>query len=83
LNENLFDSLPEAVETIEAWRIDYNTCRPNSTIGNLTPAAFAAESAFAMQRGETLRYPRGFAPRPVASPTQTGSNAEQTLTQTG
>jgi putative transposase len=76
LNENLFVSLHDAIETIEAWRIDYNTRRPHSAIGNLTPAAFAAESVLAMQRGETLRYPRGFAPRPVASPTPTGSNAE-------
>lgn len=72
LNENLFGSLAEATDTIEAWRIDYNTSRPHSAIGNQTPAAFAAASVLAMQRGETLRYPRGFAPRPVASPTSTG-----------
>jgi putative transposase len=83
LNENLFVSLTKAIETIEAWRIDYNTSRPHSAIGNLTPAAFAAASVLAMQRGETLRYPRGFAPRPVASPTPTGSNAEQTLAPGG
>ncbi len=83
LNENLFVSLLDAIETIEAWRIDYNIRRPHSAIGNLTPAAFAAESVLAMQRGETLRYPRGFAPRPIASPTPTGSNAEQTLAQSG
>ena len=83
LNENLFVTLTEAIDTIEAWRIDYNTRRPHSAIGNQTPAAFAAASVLAMQRGEPLRYPRGFAPRPVASTTETGSNAERTLVQTG
>ena len=83
LNESLFGTLTEATKTIEAWRIDYNTARPHSSIGNQTPAAFAAASVLAMQRGETLRYPRGFAPRPGASPTPTGSNAEQTLALRG
>jgi putative transposase len=83
LNEYLFGSLVDAIKKIEAWRIDYNTARPHSSINNQTPAAFAAASVLAMQRGETLRYPRGFAPRPVATTTQTGSNTEQTLPSTG
>jgi putative transposase len=89
LNECLFGSLVDAIEKIEAWRIDYNTTRPYSSIGNQTPAAFAAASVLAMVRsrsdraGETLRYPRGFAPRPVATTTQTGSNTQQTLPSTG
>jgi putative transposase len=64
LNEKLFGSLVDAIETIESWRIDYNIARPHSSIGNQTPATFAAASVFAMQRGETLCYPQGFAPRP-------------------
>jgi putative transposase len=83
LNEYLFGSLVDAIKKIEAWRIDYNTARPHSSINNQTPAAFAAASVLAMQRGETLRYPRGFAPRPVATTTQTGSNKEQTLPSNG
>lgn len=83
LNENPFGSLADAVEKIGAWRFDYNTARPHSSIGNQTPAAFAAASVLAMQRGETLRCPRGFAPRPVASTTQTGSNTEQALHSNG
>jgi putative transposase len=75
--------LNEAIEKIEAWRIDYNTARPHSSIGNQTPAAFAAASVLAMQRGETLRYPRGFAPRPVAPTEPMGSNDERTLVPNG
>jgi putative transposase len=42
LNEHLFTSLPEARRIIEAWRIDYNTRRPHSSLDGLTPAEFAA-----------------------------------------
>jgi putative transposase len=83
LNEHVFASLAEAQRIIEAWRIDYNTGRPHSALGNQTPAAFAAASVLAMQRGEALRYPRGFAPRPVAPPALTGSNDERTQAPTG
>jgi len=42
LNEHLFSSLPEARRIIEAWRIDYNTKRPHSSLDGLTPTEFAA-----------------------------------------
>ncbi|MFC7662000.1 integrase core domain-containing protein [Methylorubrum suomiense] len=29
---------------IEAWRVDYNTCRPHTSLGGLTPNAFATRS---------------------------------------
>ena len=41
LNENVFASLREAREKIEAWRNDYNQNRPHSGIKNLTPYEFA------------------------------------------
>ena len=41
LNENWFTSLQQARSIIEAWRIDYNTVRPHSSLGNLTPEEFA------------------------------------------
>jgi len=44
LNEHLFRSLPAARTIIEAWRIDYNTCRPHTSLGGLTPTAFATRS---------------------------------------
>lgn len=41
LNENVFASLRDAREKIEAWRNDYNQTRPHSGINNLTPYEFA------------------------------------------
>jgi putative transposase len=42
LNLWRFDSLLEARVLIEDWRIDYNTNRPHTAHGELTPAEFAA-----------------------------------------
>jgi putative transposase len=41
LNQHWFLSLSDAQKLIEAWRIDYNTVRPHSALGNLPPASFA------------------------------------------
>jgi hypothetical protein len=43
LNQNWFGSRDEARRIIEAWRVDYNTVRPHSSLGYRTPAEFAAE----------------------------------------
>ena len=43
LNQNWFASLAEARQVIEAWRLDYNTVRPHSSLGYRTPEEFAAE----------------------------------------
>ena len=40
LNEHLFDSLDSARKIIEAWRIDYNTVRPHTSLGGLSPHVF-------------------------------------------
>jgi putative transposase len=42
LNEHLFHNLNEARQIIEAWRIDYNTNRPHTSLNGLTPTEFAA-----------------------------------------
>jgi putative transposase len=41
LNEHWFMSLANARSVVEAWRIEYNTERPHSSLGNLTPEEFA------------------------------------------
>lgn len=41
LNEHWFVSLADAQVTIEAWRIDYNTVRPHSSLNGATPEHFA------------------------------------------
>jgi putative transposase len=42
LNLHWFASLEEVRQTVEAWRIDYNTERPHRALGQQTPAAWAA-----------------------------------------
>jgi putative transposase len=79
LNETLFASLPHARAVLAICREDYNTTRPRSGVGNLTPAIYAKLSACGMQRDRTLRSLRGSAPRPVAPPSQAGSNDERIL----
>ena len=44
LNEHWFVSLADAQALIEAWRIDYNTVRPQSALKGRTPAQFAEDS---------------------------------------
>ena len=41
LNIDEFGSLHEAQVLIEVWRKDYNTYRPHSALGGLTPAEYA------------------------------------------
>lgn len=40
LNQHWFVSLEEARRIIKLWRIDYNTTRPHSSLGYMTPEAF-------------------------------------------
>jgi putative transposase len=46
LNEHWFVTMAQARRAIEGWRIEYNTERPHSSLGNLTPQEFA-ERGFA------------------------------------
>jgi putative transposase len=41
LNEHWFLTMGQARRTIETWRIEYNTQRPHSSLGNLTPEEYA------------------------------------------
>ncbi len=43
LNEHWFTTMADARRTIEDWRIDYNTCRPHSSLGYLTPVEYAQQ----------------------------------------
>jgi putative transposase len=45
LNPSLFANLAEVRAAAEAWREDYNTVRPHSGLGYLTPREFAATFA--------------------------------------
>ena len=70
LNEHVFTTLAEALRIVKAWRIDYNTVRPHGRLGRLPPAVFGATRRPEEQRGGTLRSIGGFAPRPVAPPSE-------------
>ena len=41
LNEHWFITMAQARRTIESWRIEYNTERPHSSLGDMTPEEFA------------------------------------------
>jgi putative transposase len=41
-NTEEFATLLEARVVVEAWRSEYNTYRPHSSLGDLTPAEYAA-----------------------------------------
>jgi putative transposase len=79
LNENLFERLADARRILDTWRIDYNTVRPHSALGNVPPADYASVNASGVQRAGALELPWGSAPRPVAPPSPSGSNEARTL----
>lgn len=70
LNETLFTSLMQARLALEEWRRDYNTVRPHSRIGWLTPAEHAAKLSPQLGQGAALRD--GSAPWPVAPTVNAG-----------
>jgi putative transposase len=53
LNEHWFITMAQARRVIELWRIEYNTERPHSSIGNITPEEYA-EKLMAKINGEAL-----------------------------
>ena len=54
LNANLFFSIEDARQKLEAWRIDYNTQRPHSSIGNLAPEEYARKHKNGLQKAKTF-----------------------------
>lgn len=78
LNETLFVTLAHARTTLAAWKLDYNTVRPHSAIGNVPPATYANRSDPAHATGRVAALAWGYAPRPVAPPSVPCSNDERT-----
>jgi len=73
LNETLFRSLAHTRAALEAWRADYNSERPHSRLGWMSPAIYAAE-----RRSAALRSADGSAPRTAAITAQAGTTDPQT-----
>jgi len=63
LNEALFFDLTDARTKIAAWVLEFNTARPHSTLGYLTPATYAASFTATDDR---LRNPDQLRRSPVA-----------------
>jgi putative transposase len=83
LNEILFTSLAHARVELAAWLTDYNTQRPHSQLGWLTPAEFAVNSARPMQRPSGAALGEGSAPMAVAPTARMGSTHGETLLTAG
>lgn len=78
-----FRSRSEAKAVIETWRRHFNEVRPHSSLGYLTPAAFAAlegakeqDARSAPATGRTAAVDGAFALRPVAQPSRKGQTSE-------
>jgi putative transposase len=74
-----FRSRTEAKVVIEAWRQHFNTVRPHSSLGYLTPAAFAAtvekqDATILHATGRIAAVYGASAPRPVAQPSRKGQS---------
>jgi putative transposase len=79
LNEVLFISLAHARAELAAWQADYNTQRPHSQLGWLTPEEFSVTSTRSMQRPSGAALVAGSAPMAVAPTAQMGSTHGKTL----
>ena len=53
LNQHRFRDMREAQTTVEAWRQDYNRCRPHGALGDLTPVEFL-QQAVESRKQETM-----------------------------
>jgi transposase InsO family protein len=58
LNEEIFDSVPDARQKLALWRYDYNNVRPHSSLGNKT----SVEARRALEQSD------GTAPAALAQP---------------
>ncbi len=80
LNETLFFDLDDARAKIAAWVLDFNTARPHSALGYLTPAAYAANLTATDNR---LRNPDQLRRSSVASTAPQGVKHAETLIAAG
>ncbi len=76
LNETLFFDLEQARQAIGGWTTDYNHQRPHSSLGYLTPAAFAAHLT---ATGDQLRNLDQLRRSPVALPASDDAKSAKTL----
>ncbi|MGY4434958.1 putative transposase [Bradyrhizobium sp. F1.13.1] len=80
LNETLFFGLDHARTRIAAWADDYNSHRPHSSLGYLTPAAYSANLTATCDR---LRNPDQLRQSHVVHPAPNGVTSAETLIANG
>jgi putative transposase len=80
LNESLFFGLDHARHAIAVWANDYNTERPHSSLGYMTPALYAANLT---ATGDRLRNPHQLRRSPVATLAPRGVSPAEALIATG
>ncbi len=80
LNDTLFLGLRHARAKLATWAADYNTERPHSGLGYLTPAA---QAALLTATGDRLRNPDQLRRSPVAPSAPDGVSTGQALIATG
>jgi putative transposase len=83
LNETVFSSLAEARIVLAAWKHDYNTNRPHSRLGWLTPSEFAKTTTPVQAMAIGAVQCEGSAPMAIASPAHKGNHEAETLQTTG
>ena len=62
LNEHWFVTLAQARRVIETWRIEYNTERPHSSLGDLPPTVFAQRRSASNEESVSLTADSSSAP---------------------
>ena len=83
LNETLFTTLHQARIELAQWRNDYNTKRPHSGLGWLTPSEFANHNARSKQWPSGAVQLESSAPMAIAPTAQQGINNRQSELRTG
>ena len=80
LNESLFFDLEDARAKVTNWVADYNLERPHSSLGYLTPVAYATHLD---PTGDRLRNADQLRQSPVAQPAPHGANSAEALIAAG
>ena len=83
LNEAVFSSLAEARIMLDAWKHDYNTARPHSRLGWLTPSEFARTATPVQAMAIGAAYTEGSAPMAIAPHAHKGNHEAKTLLKIG
>ena len=64
LNRELFDTLRGAQVALDGFRREYNTQRPHSSLGYLTPVEFATKRKAERELGPCPRFAKSCQPNP-------------------